>query len=158
MPKSRGCVVALQKCTSRIFDIGKKWRWPAGAIASTPFTASSNAPGCQKLSFKPLISSGQALRTLEISSTTATTNLSPKGLKYSSRYLPFSPDRTGVQSSRAQAGFELHKWQDTHLHLIRALFLLVVWLAFLMEWESGEMYISRILLNPSNLLSCIIQD
>ena len=108
--------------------------------------------------FKPLISSGQALHTLEISSTTTTSNFSPKGLKYSSRYLPFSPDRTGVQSSRAQAGFELHKWQDTHLHLIRALFLLVVWLAFLMEWESGEMYVTRILLNPSNLLSCIIQD
>ena len=101
------------------------------AIASTPFMAWSNAPGCQYSQFKPLIPSGQALRTLELSTTTTTSNFLPKGPG------TFPSPLIGlirVRSTRAGAGFEVPKWQDTLLRLI-PLFLLVVWLAFLMGWN-----------------------
>ena len=66
----------------------------ARAIASTPFTASSNAPGCQKLSVQATYILWTSATHLGDILNNHYLQLFAERFEYSSRYLPFSPDRT----------------------------------------------------------------
>ena len=155
MPKSRGCVVALHQCISQILDI---WRCSV----------------CNRVhSFHGLVKRSWLPKTLSSS------HLSP----LDKRYAPWSYPQQPLPPTfcRKVQVPSLLPWSDWSAYGVPALeqglkypngkipfcawYHFSSWLCGWHFWwggmESGEMFklnVSQILLNPSNLLSCIIPD